>query len=272
MRVRERAVSLGAVGLAGVVVEPDDGSARGRPWVVLPNVAAEHHIGPGRRWVEFARAWAAQGHRCLRVDYSGVGDSPTRPGGPDDQAVAAGWVDDIRELVEDLSSDGSTMVFVALCSGALSAFEAALLGPVDAIFAVNPRLTLWDFPVESRAAWADEAAVVPPMALQRLRDHRPVWASALWRVWRQVALRRAPYRVLRNVLRRGTRVEMLLCHDDGKHFVEVAGWWPTLWWDRHRDRLRLEENDLYDHSMLTRRAQERVFVRATAFLAREIGR
>ena len=274
--VHEHAVALTAAGLSGVVVEPADRldapDAGPRPWIVLPNVAAEHHIGPGRRWVEFARAWAAQGHRCLRIDWSGVGDSPTRPGGTDDRAVAAGWVTDIRELVAELRSDGSPVVFVALCSGALSAFEAALLDEVEAIFAVNPRLTLWDFPIEQSAAWADGAAVVPPPRLHWLRDRAPVVASGLWRIWRQVALRKAPYFVLHKILRRGTRVELLVCHDDGKHFVEVAGWWPLLWWDRRRGRLRLEKNDLYDHSLLTRRAQEEVFVRATAFLDREVGR
>ena len=270
-RVRERAVTLTDVGLAGVVVEPVDGAAARRPWIVLPNVAAEHHIGPGRRWVEFARAWAAQGHRCLRIDYSGIGDSPTRPGAQEDRAVASGWIDDIRDLMGELRADGSRVVFVALCSGALTAFEAALLDEVDAIFAVNPRLTLWDFPLEQSAAWVGGAAIVPPPCLHRLREHSPITASALWRIWRQVTIRSAPYYVLSKILRRGTRVEMVLCHDDGKHFVEVAAWWPMLWWDLRRGRLRLESNDLYDHSLLTRRAQEQVFVRATAFLDREIG-
>ncbi len=50
------------------------------PWVVLVNVAAEHHIGPGRRWVEWARRWAALGYRVVRIDQSGVGDSPTPAG------------------------------------------------------------------------------------------------------------------------------------------------------------------------------------------------
>ena len=271
-RVRERAVTLGAVGLAGVVVEPVDGPAAGRPWIVLPNVAAEHHIGPGRRWVEFARSWAAQGHRCLRVDYSGVGDSPTRPGQHEDQSHAPEWVADLDELMADLRADGSGVVFVALCSGAYSAFEAALLDEVDAIFAINPRLTLWDYPADLRHVRVHRAAFIPARPFQVLREHRPVLASGLWRIWRQVAIGRAPYAVLRQVLRRGTEVEMVLCHEDGKHFVEVAAWWPRLWWDRRRGRLRLEQDDVYDHSLLTRTAQERAFVRATAFLDRVVGR
>ncbi len=172
----------------------------------------------------------------------------------------------------ELRADGSRVVFVALCSGALTAFEAALLDDVDAIFAVNPRLTLWDFPLEESAAWVGGAAFIPPSRLHRLRERSPATASALWRVRRQVTFRSAPYSVVRRILRRGTRVEMLVCHDDGKHFVEVAAWWPMLWWDRRRGRLRLEKDNRYDHSLLTRWAQEQVFLRATAFLEREVVR
>ncbi len=267
--VHERAVNLGAVGLAGVVVEPLGGAASDQPWVVLPNVAAEHHIGPGRRWVEFARAWAAQGHRVLRVDHSGIGDSPTRPGEHENQTFAPEWIDDMRELMSTLRADGSRVVFVALCSGAYTAFEAALLDDVDAIFAINPRLTLWEVPVELGAPEVRRAAVVPPRVLYRLRDVHPVAASAAWRIWRQLAFWRAPYLIVRRVLRAGTRVELVVCHDDGKHFTEVAAWWPMLWWDQRRGRLRREEDDVYDHSLLTRRAQEQIYVRATAFLDRE---
>ncbi|WP_148614382.1 alpha/beta hydrolase [Nocardioides rubriscoriae] len=266
--VRERAVTLGEVGLAGVVVEPADGSAADRPWVVMPNVAAEHHIGPGRRWVEFARAWAAQGHRCVRVDHSGIGDSPTRPGEREDTTFAPEWVADMSDLMTALRADGSRVVFVALCSGAYTAFEAALAAEVDAVFAINPRLTLWEVPVDLAAREVRRAAVVPPALLFRVRDVHPVVASGWWRIWRQLAAWRAPYRIVHRVLRRGTTVELVVCHDDGKHFTEVAAWWPVRWWDQRRGRLRLEEDDVYDHSLLTRRAQEQIFVRATAFLER----
>ena len=60
-----------------------------------------------------------------------------------------------------------------------------------------------------------------------------------------------------------------MCHDDGKHFTEVAAWWPQLWWDQRRGRLRREEDDLYDHSLLTRRAQEQHLRARHRFLDRE---
>ena len=54
--VREQVTRIGPDGIVGVVDEPTDLAERTRsgpaPWVVLVNVAAEHHIGPGRRWVE----------------------------------------------------------------------------------------------------------------------------------------------------------------------------------------------------------------------------
>ena len=115
----------------------------GAPWVVLVNVAAEHHIGPGRRWVEFARRWAGDGYRVVRIDQSGIGDSPTHEGQVEDEPFAPEWIDDMREVVRTLSADGSTVVVVGLCSGSYSAFEVALWEKVEAVFAVNPRLTLY---------------------------------------------------------------------------------------------------------------------------------
>ena len=145
--VRERITRLGPDGIVGLMDEPTDLAARSRtgpvPWVVLVNVAAEHHIGPGRRWVEWARRWAASGYRVVRIDQSGVGDSPTRPGSADDRAFAPEWIDDMRHVVTELAADGAQVGIVGLCSGSYSAFEVAMWEHVDAVFAINPRLTLY---------------------------------------------------------------------------------------------------------------------------------
>ena len=132
---------------SALVDEPADlAAARGRPvpWVVLVNVAAEHHIGPGRRWVEFARRWAALGYRVRahRPERHRATAPPSRAsrGRP---AFAPEWIDDMREVVTDLAADGAQVVIVGLCSGAYSAFEVAMWEHVDAVFAINPRLTLY---------------------------------------------------------------------------------------------------------------------------------
>ena len=93
---------LGPSAVYGVLDEPVV-PVEGAPWVVLVNVAAEHHIGPGRRWVEWAREWAARGYRVVRIDQSGVGDSPTHDGQVENESFAPEWIDDMREVVQTLS-------------------------------------------------------------------------------------------------------------------------------------------------------------------------
>ena len=79
--VRERPVELGPARLFGVLSEPENGIEPSAPTVVFLNVGLIGHQGPGRLWVELARACAAAGGvRCLRADLSGIGDSPARPG------------------------------------------------------------------------------------------------------------------------------------------------------------------------------------------------
>ena len=93
--------------------------------MVLVNVAAEHHIGPGRRWVEWARVWAARGYRVVRIDQSGVGTAP-RTGQIENESFAPEWIDDMRQVVRTLSADGAKVVVMGLCSGGYSAFEVAM--------------------------------------------------------------------------------------------------------------------------------------------------
>ena len=65
----------------GIVAEPV-GDVRG-PLVVMVNGINEDHVGPARLWVDFSRRWAAQGLRCVRFDFSELGESPWLPGQPE---------------------------------------------------------------------------------------------------------------------------------------------------------------------------------------------
>ena len=49
----------------------------------------------------------------------------------------------MRHVVAELSADGARVGIVGLCSGSYSAFEVAMWEHVDAVFAINPRLTLY---------------------------------------------------------------------------------------------------------------------------------
>jgi dienelactone hydrolase len=269
--VRERLVRLGPDGIVGLVDEPVDLEVRSQagpvPWVVLVNVAAEHHIGPGRRWVEWARRWAALGYRVVRIDQSGVGDSPTRGGRADDQAFAPEWIDDMRHVVTELAADGAKVGIVGLCSGSYSAFEVAMWEHVDAVFAMNPRLTLYPA-AKGTAVYTDRrrAAMVPNKPIARLAVRRRILAGGLWRIYREFAVWHAPLLVLWRVRRRGTAVEVIACPDDAQHFTEVYALRPLLWWMRRSPRFRFTSTEVLDHSLLSRPAQLLGYDRATVFL------
>lgn len=268
--VREHVRTLGTAGLCAIATEPDTPRADGhpQPWVVLVNVAIEHRIGPGRRWVEWSRQWASLGCRTVRIELSGVGDSGVHPGSERGEIFAPGWITDVRDVVRELAADGSPVVMMGLCSGAYSAFEAAMWEPVRAVFAVNPRLTLYAAakgePVHTTQR---RAATYPARPIARLARKHRLLAGGLWRIWRQFAIRHAPYRFLHAVHRRGTRVEVIACPEDAQHFTEIPAWWPALVRDR-RQGLVLESVSELDHSMLTKSAQDFVQARATAFVRR----
>lgn len=253
-------------GIRGVVTQPLE-PAPGAPWVVLVNVAIEHHIGPGRQWVEWGRRWAAAGLRVARVDLSGVGDSPTRPGRLDDEIFAPEWIDDIRGVVRELGADGAPVALVGLCSGAYTALEAALWEDVSAVLAINPRLTLYPATKGTRVHTpVRRAAQVPVWPVAAIaRRHRKA-GGGVWRIYRQLAAWHAPYLVLSRVVRRGTRLQVITCPDDARDFVEVALWRPALRRAVRRGRLGFERRPGLDHSLLMRSAQLLAAREADAFL------
>jgi alpha-beta hydrolase superfamily lysophospholipase len=268
--VVESSTRIGHSEIYGVKDEPLVPGPR-TPWVVLVNVAAEHHIGPGRRWVEWARQWAARGYRVVRIDQSGIGDSPTHEGQVDDEAFAPEWIDDMREVVVALSADGAPVVVMGLCSGGYSAFEVALWEKVHAVFAVNPRLTLWPATKGTNVYTPiRRAGMVPARPIAALADRHRILAGGIWRLYRQVAVWHAPYRVLRAVVKRGTALHVSACKDDAQHFTEVAFWRPSYWLLKRNPRFAFDQDEVFDHSLLSRSGQQRTFERATEFLARAV--
>ena len=120
-------MEFGPARLFGMFSEPEDGIDPSAPTVIFLNVGLIGHQGPGRLWVELARACAAAGNvRCLRVDLSGIGDSPARPGrtellGFPHRRPRRTW-SDIRRAVTD---DGAELILVGVCSGADHSIEMA---------------------------------------------------------------------------------------------------------------------------------------------------
>jgi alpha-beta hydrolase superfamily lysophospholipase len=139
--VVERAVELGPLGLFGILSEPEDPVDPSVPTVVLLNPGRIGHHGPARLWVELARRWAAEGVPCLRVDLSGIGDSPTRPGRTELVEYPSDALEDLGDIRRAVSTEGGAApIFVGLCSGSYHAVEAALAGPTASVCLINPVL------------------------------------------------------------------------------------------------------------------------------------
>src|SRR5262249_27402146 len=76
----------GSRSLFGIHTEPLD-PPRGKrsPMVLFLNAGAVHRVGPNRMYVDLARSWAEHGLTSLRLDLSGLGDSPPAPGAPENK-------------------------------------------------------------------------------------------------------------------------------------------------------------------------------------------
>ena len=127
----ERPMSLGPIGLFGMVTEPQEVSPGGRgtgPTALFLNAGVIDHVGPARLWVDLGRRWAAQGMRSVRCDLSGLGNSPPRPGQPDDEVYMPEAIEDVLDVASAVSPDDpADVVLVGLCSGGYHAIEAALV-------------------------------------------------------------------------------------------------------------------------------------------------
>ena len=210
---------------------------------------------------------AAAGYRVVRIDQSGIGDSPTHAGQLDDEPFAPEWIEDMRQVVRELRGDGVPVVVMGLCSGAYSGFEVALWEQVDAVFAVNPRLTLYPAAKGTHVYTpVRRAGILPAAPIAALAKRHRDLAGGLWRIYRQVAVWHGPFRVLRAVVRRGTAVHVSACRDDAQHFTEVLFWRPFLALLRRNPRFRLEQDEVFDHSLLSRAGQLATYDRATDFL------
>jgi pimeloyl-ACP methyl ester carboxylesterase len=137
----ERPVFLGSDGLVfAIVTEPRKGEMRRRA-VILVNAGGTYHIGPNRMHVRFARLWAQCGYVVVRMDLSGLGDSETRLGRPDNEVFPPAAIDDMRTATEFVRSRYGIedITLGGLCSGAYHALRAAVAAvPVNRILMINP--------------------------------------------------------------------------------------------------------------------------------------
>jgi len=152
--VRETAVVLDD-GIVGIVSEPAEGELGGRG-IVLFNAGSVHRVGPNRLYTRFARRWARGGDVVLRCDITGIGDSPPRPGEPENVVYGPHALADVEGAVRWLRRrDGVRHVdVVGLCSGAYHGLKAAVAGqPIDGVVSINPLTFFYDEsePLDARA-------------------------------------------------------------------------------------------------------------------------
>ena len=143
--LRERAVLFGTRNpLFGVLTSPPAELQRGGdlPGIIVLNSGTAHRIGAHRLTVPMARRWAALGFHVLRLDLSGIGDSPAPSGRPENQSYPQGGQQDIQAAMDYLAETAGRKRFViaGLCSGADIAFQVAYQDArVAGAILMNPR-------------------------------------------------------------------------------------------------------------------------------------
>lgn len=117
--MKEVVLNFGERQLLGILALPEEPDPQ-RPALLIPNTGIEHRVGPSRLHVRLARAFARRGYVALRLDLSGMGDSP-----PDPQGDATR---DLQQAMDELQRQGygSRFAAVGLCSGAHDAHRLAL--------------------------------------------------------------------------------------------------------------------------------------------------
>lgn len=139
-RIRERAAFLGRDGgIFGIVSEPLDRPQQDLA-VVLVSGGRNHRSGINRNYTEWARKLAALGHRVLRLDLRGLGDSPVPESRRSDVLYGVEGRRDVLDAVAWMKAHGARRVAcVGLCAGSYQAYQAALAGDsVDAVVMLNP--------------------------------------------------------------------------------------------------------------------------------------
>jgi dienelactone hydrolase len=143
-RAAERPMVFGdAHPLFGILAQPPlEKRVPDRPAVLMLNAGAVHRIGPHRFYVPMARRWAELGFSVLRMDLSGIGDSPAVAGQPENVTYPHDGVDDIVQAMNALERAGVArrFVIVGLCSGGDLAFQLGLRDErVAGAVMINPR-------------------------------------------------------------------------------------------------------------------------------------
>ena len=114
-------------GLFGVLTQPPSPRTVECAFLMF-NAGVVPHIGPHRMNVKLARALASAGEVSFRFDLSGHGDSENADTGGGFLEQAASDLQSAMDYLE-LAHGIRKFALIGICSGAVSAFEAALKDP-----------------------------------------------------------------------------------------------------------------------------------------------
>jgi pimeloyl-ACP methyl ester carboxylesterase len=196
MELQEDAFVFGtSPALVGILTTPPVTShAAEGTGVVFLNAGLVHRVGPNRLYVVLARELAALGYLCLRFDHSGIGDSPASDDG---RPFGQRFVDEARMAMDWLGEHHRCrrFILVGLCSGTLTAFNAA-----RADDRVSGLVLL--------TALLQDPATVPPEVVAEASDRRVARSYVTAKAtsssaWTRVLTGQANYR---NVLKTGARL------------------------------------------------------------------
>jgi len=124
------------------ILTPASVARADRPPIILTNAGCVNRSGPHRLYVAMARRWAALGFDVLRVDLSGIGDSPAAPDTDENVTYPPSGLDDLAAAMQALSDQRGAQRFViaGLCSGGDYAFQLGARDPrVATAIIMNPR-------------------------------------------------------------------------------------------------------------------------------------
>src|SRR5262249_11448368 len=116
--------------------------ARELPPILLTSAGTVHRVGPHRFYVTLARRWARLGFRVLRVDLSGIGDSPAGDDGIENGTYPRDGYTDLGAAMDLLAerTGAARFVLAGLCSGGDFAFQMGMRDPrVESVLILNPR-------------------------------------------------------------------------------------------------------------------------------------
>lgn len=112
--------------LFGILVHPPAAKRDARrPAIIMTNAGCVHRIGAHRFYVSLARRWADLGFTVLRLDLSGIGDSPAAPGCPENVTYPPPALQDLEDAMQVLTraTGAERFIVLGLCSGGDLAFQ-----------------------------------------------------------------------------------------------------------------------------------------------------